>query len=256
MRAGLQSGSETAPGQARAVLIFGALLMLGCRPNLAPVLNVVDAPAARAEWGQAPGSPRAMGAVRVAILQGLASKTWTVDEERMGLILASVTTPPHQGQIAISYNTVSYSIYYRNSSPGLKYDGRNIHRRYNLWVGQLRTAIDTQLAATPTGGAPGLPVPAYGPGPPVAGGGWAAPPPAHAQPLPPPPPQAVPAVPPRGRAAPVQGTWADPLPPPGPYAPAPAPGTYAPAPAPQQQRPVPVPAVPPNGPARSQPPSW
>jgi hypothetical protein len=185
---------------------------------MAPVLNVVDAPVAPVGLPGAPPAPvRAQGLVRVAILQALAAKTWTVDEERIGLILATVQTPPHVGKIAITYTDRAYSIYHRDSSPTLKFDGQIIHRRYNNWIAQLRKTIDAQLAnpggpatqlvaappppgprpaaATPAGWTPapaaqGWPAPAP-PGP-AGGGGWpAAAPPSNSTPTP------VPAVPPR-----------------------------------------------------------
>jgi hypothetical protein len=217
-------------GGARLALLLcaGALLTsaLGCHANMAPVLNVVDAPVAPVGL---PGATRPQGTVRVAILQALAAKTWTVDEERIGLILATVQTPPHLGQIAITYNDGAYSIYHRGSSPTLKFDGQNIHRRYNNWIAQLRKTIDAQLANSLSSG------PSMGPPPPPPGSRTAGPPPPGTAWAPAPasagwPASAAPAGPaaPAGSAAPGGGRgW-----------PAPNPPTNA--------APTPVPAVPPR----------
>jgi hypothetical protein len=224
-------------GAARLALLLcaGALLTsaLGCRANMAPVLNVVDAPVAPVGVPGAPGAAaRAQGTVRVAILQALAAKTWTVDEERMGLILATVQTPPHFGQIAITYNDGAYSIYHRGSSPTLKYDGQIIHRRYNNWIAQLRKTIDAQLANSLSSG------PSLGPGPPASPG------PGSRTAGPPPPGTAwAPAPGPAG--------WPAPAAPAGPAVPvgsaAPGGGRGWPAPnPPTNAAPTPVPAVPPR----------
>jgi hypothetical protein len=167
----------------------------GCRARMVPVLNVVDAPVASPDWAASPGAPiaaRPQGMVRVAILRALAARTWTVDEERVGVVLATVQDPPHYGQIAVTYSDTAYSINYRGSSPSLQWDGQVIHRRYNEWVDDLHEAIDDQLKATqPAIAAPVPPVAAPPEAPPgSAAGGW--PPPARsAAPVP------VPAVPPR-----------------------------------------------------------
>jgi hypothetical protein len=162
--------------RAVVALVLGAWTATGCHATLAPVLNVVDAPVAKPDWGPVvvAAGPRTQGTVRVAILQALAAKTWTVDQEQMGLILATVQTPPHYGQIAITYSDGAYSIYHRGSSPTLKFDGTLIHRRYNNWIAQLRKSIDENLDAafkptTLTG-----PVPPGGAQPAPAAGGWPA----------------------------------------------------------------------------------
>jgi hypothetical protein len=273
--------ARTIASPASAFLVIAlATAVAGCRANLAPVLNVVDAPVANpAAWTQPPGAPvaaRAQGTVRVAILQALAAKSWTVDEERIGLILATVQVPPHFGQIAITYNDRAYSIYHRGSSPTLKYDGQIIHRRYNNWIAQLRKTIDEQLSASQPGAlagptpamparppGPSVPPPGWAPAP--AAGGWPAPgsaptpvpavPPGQKPPAPAgggwPAPGSAPAVPPGQKPpGPVNGGWPAPGAAPGQRPPAPAPGGAWPAPAggwpAPGSAPTPVPAVPPK----------
>jgi hypothetical protein len=201
-----------------AAFLFAAV---GCRANMAPVLNVADAPTTGpvAGWSP-PAPPRPPAAIRTAILQGLATKGWKVDGEQSGLIVATVAASSHFAQVSVTYTPYAYSITYRNSSPSLKYDGRIIHRRYNHWINQLRQAIDAQLT-TPAPGAPLAPLPPQGPAAVAA--------PVAAPGTPRPYPGAAPAAP----SAPPPGTWAAP-PPPTPV---------------QAVPPRPVPAIPPPPPA-------
>jgi hypothetical protein len=201
---------------------------------MAPVLNVVDAPVAPVGLPGAPPAPvRAQGLVRVAILQALAAKTWTVDEERIGLILATVQTPPHVGKIAITYTDRAYSIYHRDSSPTLKFDGQIIHRRYNNWIAQLRKTIDAQLANSLSSG------PSKGPEPPaMVRVGQSPPLPTRSGPVP----SQSPAPPTAWAPGPAPAGW-----PATPTPPSPAGGGGWPAAArPTNSTPTPVPAVPPR----------
>ncbi len=121
------------------LLVIG--LCLGCGANLAPVLQVQNAPVA---------PPAGVTATRVlvhdAIVRALVSRTWVVVEERADGIVAKVSSGGHDASVLVKYDEHTYSISYVSSSPGLKYDGTNIHRRYNHWIDRLRASIDQELS--------------------------------------------------------------------------------------------------------------
>jgi hypothetical protein len=178
-----------ARGAAKAGLLCLALASSACGANLAPVLNVDNAPVV-AVGGATPTKPY----VRDAIVRALASRNWQIEQETPDGITASVTTGGHSATVHIQYDDRAFSIHYVDSSPSLKYDGTAIHRRYNLWIDRLRAAIRAQLAspsampvAPPPAAtlAPTVPPPSAAP---VTGAPGATPPP----PPPPPPPPAAP----------------------------------------------------------------
>jgi hypothetical protein len=134
-------------------------LSMACGANLAPVLQVDNAPVATA-----PGVAVSHPFVRDAILRALASRTWSVVEERPDGIVAKVSSGGHTASVLVRYDERSFSIGYVDSSPSLKYDGSHIHRRYNHWVDRLRASISQELnqaspAAAPVAAAP-APAPA------------------------------------------------------------------------------------------------
>ena len=140
------------------------LLATACGFNTAKVLDIngakVTLPA-----GVTPSNE----VTRAAILRALQERTWTVDGEEPNTIVASVTAGGHTATAGINYDDLTYSIKRLESSPGLKYDGVYIHRRYNQWIKNLRKTIDKQLLlTTPTsGGEAGVMPPAAPPTGPV-----------------------------------------------------------------------------------------
>ncbi|HEX2881202.1 MAG TPA: hypothetical protein VHO25_16855 [Polyangiaceae bacterium] len=117
------------------VLLFAAMLV-ACNPTLAPVLNVderMSAPAA----GQ-----QSVERTHKAIRDALAARKWKVESDEPGRIVASTEAGGHRARVRITYGTDNYKIEHMDSSPGLGYDGKNIHRRYNHWVKQLSRSID------------------------------------------------------------------------------------------------------------------
>lgn len=175
------------PGFLRGLLVIGSLAVLSsaCGANLAPVLQVQNAPAPLPQ-GATPSPAR----TRDAIVRALADRHWTLDSEQGQSLMATVSSGGHTATVRIDYDANYYSITYANSSPGLKYDGQYIHRRFNHWVDRLRSSINQQLAMTavaapvaPAPVAPAAPAPAA----PAAPGDPAAPPAEPAVPAPPPP---------------------------------------------------------------------
>ena len=121
-----------------------------CGFNTAPVLDVHSAKVTLAA-----GVTPSAALTRDAILRALSERTWTVEGEEPNTIVASVTTGGHSATAGITYDDLTYSIKRLESSPGLKFDGYEIHRRYNIWIKNLRKTIDKQLllaGSTPTSG--------------------------------------------------------------------------------------------------------
>jgi hypothetical protein len=151
------------------------LASAGCGANLAPVLEVHNAPVITAHGVMA--TPML---VRDAIVRALASRTWQIVREDGQAIEASVTAGGHGATALVQYDERSFSITRLTSTPGLKYDGTRIHRRYNGWIDRLRGSINEELGRIP-------------PPPPVAAPAPAAPPPTAGEEVPAPPPPPPPA---------------------------------------------------------------
>lgn len=139
--------------RAARICLFLAFAGLSCGANLSPVLNIEHAPIVAPA-----GGPQALPVVHDAILRALSSRTWVVDSDMPQSITASVSRSGHSATVRIVYGTDSYSIGYVASSPGLKFDGALIHKRYNHWVDRLRASIDEALRAPPGQPPVGAPV--------------------------------------------------------------------------------------------------
>lgn len=126
-----------------AALFFLLFFTTACGFNKAKVLDIHDAKVTLPD-GVVPSD----AVVRDAILRALAERTWTVEGEEPHTIVASVSAGGHSATAGISYDDLHYSIKRLESSPGLKYDGIEIHRRYNTWIKNLRKTIDKQLLMT------------------------------------------------------------------------------------------------------------
>jgi hypothetical protein len=117
------------------VLLFAAVLV-ACNPTLAPILTVDERVSAPAE------GPQSVERTHRAIRDALAARRWKVDSDEPGKIVASTEAGGHRARVRITYTADSYRIEHMESSHGLRYDGKNIHRRYNHWVKQLSRSID------------------------------------------------------------------------------------------------------------------
>jgi hypothetical protein len=171
-------------------LVLVIACFTGCGANLAPVLDVQNAPVITPQ-----GVPPTRPLVRDSIVRALASRNWQIAEERPDELVARVSAGGHDATVLVRYDERYFSISRVDSSPGLKYDGSYIHRRYNHWIDRLRTSIQQELshavpAAQPaqTAAAPGEPAPEaadVGPSPALTA-------PAEQSALPPAPPPAKP----------------------------------------------------------------
>lgn len=125
-----------------AVLLvgFGLSNNLACGASLVPVHQVSGA---RLEpWD---GRVLSEAEVRQIIVRGLARRRFQVLREEPNVVFAHIVSGPHEAQVRIDYNAAGYAISYVDSSPGLKYDGHNIHKRYNHWVRGLDEAIRSEF---------------------------------------------------------------------------------------------------------------
>lgn len=124
-------------------LAGGLTVTAGCSGKLGPVNNVQNAPIYQNQ------GPKDLQQVRDAIAAALTEKGWGIVDESQGWILARVDVSDHWAKIRITYDTQSYTILHFESSPGLLYDGAQIHRRYNNWIEYLDEIIQEQLHSEP-----------------------------------------------------------------------------------------------------------
>jgi hypothetical protein len=117
-----------------SVFAFG----IGCRTSL--VYNVEKSPVTLYGDGQA-----TMEQVEKAIVRAGASLGWKMKTVSPGVMVGTLAVRRHLAVVDITYNTQEYNITYKDST-ALKYDGTNIHSRYNSWVQNLDQAISAQIS--------------------------------------------------------------------------------------------------------------
>ena len=100
-------------------------------------------------------------ATRRAILEGMASRGWVVEEEEGRRILARIHVRSHVAKVWIDYNDRQIAFRY-GGSEGLGCDGEtdscsSIHEKYNQWARNLALDISREItrrrALEPTPGA-------------------------------------------------------------------------------------------------------
>jgi hypothetical protein len=126
-------------------LVFASLLatatvaLPGCG-NTTAVLNYENQPIYKAQSG-----PYTLEQVRDKIAAGVTARKWGIEDESRGWMVARVTSGGHWAKVRITYDTEKYTIIHFESSPGLKWNGDRIHRRYNNWVKNLNASIEKQF---------------------------------------------------------------------------------------------------------------
>jgi len=117
-------------------LIVLAAFAVGCRTN--PVYNVANAPvpATKAKFTQTE--------VEKAIIKAGTQLGWRVTKEAPGKLTARLTSREVVAVVDITHNDKTYSINYKDST-NLRYDGTNIHPRYNTWIQNLDKRIMIEL---------------------------------------------------------------------------------------------------------------
>lgn len=117
-----------------AVAALGAVLLAsGC--TKAPILVPSN------QFAPVEGTSSQASDMRAAILNGISTKGWKKIQDEPGRIAARIDYGQHWAEVDIPYDADGYSIEHRATSPGLKYDGATVHRRYNHWVRLLDQAI-------------------------------------------------------------------------------------------------------------------
>jgi hypothetical protein len=121
------------------IVVIATLLVLitGCKAR--PVLNIEEAPVMT--------SAKNVSAKQIsnAIVKAGISRGWVMKPVNgKNEIIATLHVRTHMAKVSIKYTNEFYSIEYLDSS-NLKYDGTNIHGRYNKWIMNLDRSIQTQL---------------------------------------------------------------------------------------------------------------
>jgi hypothetical protein len=122
------------------VLVLAAILIAGqgCRTT-APILTVTNAP-----LGSSPGSKVSLEEVSRAIWAAGKRLGWEMQEVRSGELTGTLTLRKHLAVVAITHDTSTFSITYRNSL-NLRYHDNEIHRQYNNWVNNLARGIQAEM---------------------------------------------------------------------------------------------------------------
>ncbi len=118
------------------VAALATLLVAATAYALKPIENIEDSPIA--------GNP-SLQAVKKAILQAGSRRNWAMKEIGRGHIRAMRSARGHTARVDIHFSRTKYSITY-HSSDKLKYkEGGLIHKRYNAWVRNLNSDIQSAL---------------------------------------------------------------------------------------------------------------
>lgn len=121
------------------LLALAISILVGCRPHLAPVVNVTAAPIY-----SPPEKPLTLEGVRAVIRKGVGDQGWHIDKEEPGKIWASIQVEEHSATVLVEYDLKCYSITHVESGESFKYHRRRdiIHRRYNNWIYHLNNSIN------------------------------------------------------------------------------------------------------------------
>ncbi|MBF8292959.1 MAG: hypothetical protein HW392_1786 [Steroidobacteraceae bacterium] len=108
-----------------------------------PIQNPTNIPIS---WN-ADGKPT-MERIQRAMIAGCAQRGWQCQATKPGEIRAVLHVRQHMAEALIAFNTESFSISYLNSSE-LRYNAtkKTIHRKYNLWVVNLISDINSTIAS-------------------------------------------------------------------------------------------------------------
>ena len=108
-----------------------------------PIQNPTNIPIS---WN-ADGKPT-MERIQRAMIAGCAQRGWQCQATKPGEIRAVLHLRQHMAEALIAFNTESFSISYVNSSE-LRYNAtkKTIHRKYNLWVVNLISDINSAIAS-------------------------------------------------------------------------------------------------------------
>ena len=129
----------TARRPVRIGLVLLAIVLATTACRTAPVHNVV------APLAPAPGARLTMNDVAQAIWRAGNRLGWQIETVSPGALRGTLKLRQHVAVVAIAHDTSTVRINYQDST-NLRYDGHEIHRRYNQWVQNLERAIQAELA--------------------------------------------------------------------------------------------------------------
>jgi len=129
----------TAGHPVRIGLVVLAVVLATAACRTAPVHNVV------APLAPAPGARLTMNDVAQAVWRAGNRLGWQIETVSPGALRGTLKLRQHVAVVAIAHDTSTVRITYQDST-NLRYDGQEIHKRYNQWVQNLERAIQVELA--------------------------------------------------------------------------------------------------------------
>lgn len=120
-------------------LIAIAFIFAGCG-NRQPIVNIDSAPVTTYS------NKATLQKVEKAITQALQDRQFHPKVIKPGLVEGRYFNAKFDVTVEIKFDTKSYSITHKSSTPNLEYDGTNIHRRYNSWVLRIDKSIRSHLS--------------------------------------------------------------------------------------------------------------
>lgn len=118
-----------------AVLLCAALLASHSAYALDPIVDIEDSPVP---------AGLTMKQIKKAIIRAGAQRKWIIRESSPGVMEGILNVRKHMVKVDLRYDRKTYSITYKDSV-NMKFRGGLIHRKYNAWVQNLNTDIQTNL---------------------------------------------------------------------------------------------------------------
>ena len=118
-----------------ALLLMLTLLITAPAQALQPIQDIEGAPIPNG---------LTMTQIKKAIIRAGAKRNWIIRESSAGVMEGLLNVRKHMVKVDIRYDRNEYSITY-NASANMKHKAGLIHKKYNAWVQNLNTDIQTQL---------------------------------------------------------------------------------------------------------------
>lgn len=118
------------------VLAVLALLLVGCASKA--IMNVENRPIPQA------AQQFSLDRIEQEIIAAGQARSWQMRREGPGHLVATQVRANYNASVDIRFDQRAYSITHR-SSTGMREKDGTIHKRYNLWIGNLQRDIDTHL---------------------------------------------------------------------------------------------------------------
>lgn len=118
-----------------ALVLFLALVGGGVAHALQPIANVEGSPVPKGF---------SMTQIKKVIVRAGAKRNWVIRESSPGVMEGVLNVRKHMVKVDVRYDLNQYSITYKDSLNMKHRDGK-IHKKYNAWVQNLNTDIQTQF---------------------------------------------------------------------------------------------------------------